>query len=93
MVKEFGNSTDDSSEGDFGRCKGVGRSNTPGRDAGDDRSDDNDSSDDGDDEEDPEEDPEEKLDGIETQEKGVVREGYIAWKVKNQVVKHLKSYL
>ena len=69
MVKEFVNSTDDSSEGGFGRCERAGPSNAPDRDAG------GDSSDDGDDEEDPDEDPKEKSDGIETQEKGVVREG------------------
>ena len=69
IVKDFGNSTDDSSEGGFGRCKGGGPSNALGRDARDDRSDDSD------DEEDLEEDPEEQADGTETQEKGVVREG------------------
>ena len=57
MVKEFGNSTDDSSEGGLGRCENAGPSNALGRDAGDDGSD---SSDD-------EEDPEEKIDGTETQ--------------------------
>ena len=75
MVKEFGNSSDDSSEGGFGRCDGAGPSNALGRDAGDDSSDDSDSSDDGDDEEDPKKDPEKESDEIETQEKGVVREG------------------
>ena len=65
MVKQFGNSTDDSSEGYFGRYKGAGPSSAPNRDIGDD------SSDDGDDEEDPEK----ESDGTETQEKGVVCEG------------------
>ena len=50
MIKEFGNFTDDSSHGGFGRDEGVGPSNVPSRDAGDG------DSDDGDDEEDPEED-------------------------------------
>ena len=68
MVKEFGNSTDDSSEGGFGRYEGVGPSNSPDRYARGDSSD-------GDDDEDPKEDPEEESDGTETQEKGVVREG------------------
>ena len=72
MVKEFGNSTDDSSESGFGQYEGAGPSNAPGRDARDDSSD---SSDDGNDEEDPMEDPEEESDGTETQEQGVVREG------------------
>ena len=53
MVKEFGNSTDDFSEGGLGRYENTGPSNASGRDAG------SDSSDDGDDEEDPEEDPKE----------------------------------
>ena len=52
-----------------------------GRDAGDDNSDDNDGSDDGDNEDDPKE----ESDGDKTQEKGVVREGQIDWKAKNQV--------
>ena len=69
MVKEFGNSTDDSSEGGFGRYEGASPSNSPDRDAG------GDSSDDGDDEDDIEEDPEEESIGTETQEKGVVHEG------------------
>ena len=52
-VKEFGNSTDDVSDSDFGRYKGAGPSSAPGRDVGDDS---DNSSDYGDDEEDPEED-------------------------------------
>ena len=59
MIKEFGNCTDDSSDGGFGRDESVGPSNVPGRDTGDDDSDD---SDDGDDDEDPEE----ELDGDKT---------------------------
>ena len=55
MVKEFGNSTDDSSEGGHGRCENA--SNAPGRDDG---------SDNNDDEEDPKEDPEEETNGTET---------------------------
>ena len=61
MVKEFGNSTDDSSKGGLGWCEGAGPSNALGRDAGDN------SSDSSDDKEDPEEDPEEETDGSETQ--------------------------
>ena len=72
MIKEFGNCTDDSSDGGFVRDKGVGPSNVLGRDAWDDDSDD---SDDNDDHEDPEEDPEEESDGDKTQDKGVVHEG------------------
>ena len=68
MVKEFENSTDDSSDGGFGRYEGAGPSNAPGRDVGDDN-------DDSDDEEDPEEDTKEELDWTETQKEGVVREG------------------
>ena len=60
MVKEFGNSVDDSNEGGLGRYKGAGPSNTPGSDVGDD------SSDDSDDEKDPEEDHEEQTDETET---------------------------
>ena len=71
MVKEFRNSTDDSSDGDFGRYEGASPSNALGKDVGDD----NDDSDDSDDEEDPKEDLEEESDGTETQEEGVVREG------------------
>ena len=56
MIKEFGNSTDDSSEGGLGRYEGVGFSNALGSDAGDD------SNGDSDDEENPEEDPEEQTD-------------------------------
>ena len=69
MVKEFGNSTNDSSEGGLGWYGSAGPSNAPGKDAG------GDSSDDGDDEEDPKEDPEEEIDGTETQEKDIVRKG------------------
>ena len=72
MVKEFGNNTNDSSEGSFGQYEGACPFNAQSRDIGDDS---DDSSDDGNDEEDPEEDPKEELDGIETQEKGVVCEG------------------
>ena len=61
IVKEFGNSTDDSSEGGLGRCESACYSNAPGRDA---RGDGSDSSDD---EEDPEENPKKEIDGIETQ--------------------------
>ena len=57
MVKEFGNITDDSSEGGLGRCEDAGPSSAPGRDVGDSGSDSND----------PEEDPEEDNDGTETQ--------------------------
>ena len=63
MVKEFENSTNDSSEGGLGRCENAGPSNAQGRDAGDD------DSDSGDDEEDPEKDPEEQTNRIETQSK------------------------
>ena len=69
MVKEFGNSTDDSSEGGLGRYESASPSNALGKDARDD------SSDDGDNEEDPEEDLEEQTDGTETLEKGVVCKG------------------
>ena len=69
MVKEFGNSTDNSSEGGLGQYESVGRSNAPGRDA------EGDSNDHGDDEEDLEEDLEKEIDETETQEKGVVYEG------------------
>ena len=61
MVKEFGNSTDNSSEGGLGQYENAGPLNAPGRDAGDDGSDSSD------DEEDLEEDPEEETDGTETQ--------------------------
>ena len=73
MIKEFGNCTDDSSDGGFGRYEGVGPSNVPSRDTRDDDSDDNDNSVDGDG--DDEEDPEEESDGDKTQEKGVIHEG------------------
>ena len=69
MIKEFRNCTDDSSEGGLGWCESACPSNVPGRDAG------CDSSDNGDDEKDPKEDLEEEIDGTETQEEGVVREG------------------
>ena len=62
MVKEFGNSTNDSSEGGMGWYEGAGPSNAPTRYVGDNNSDD------GDDEEDLEEDPEEQTDGTETPE-------------------------
>ena len=62
MVKEFGNSTNDSSEGGLGWYEGAGPSNAQGSDARDDNNDDSD------DEEDPEEDPEEQTDGTETPE-------------------------
>ena len=68
MVKEFGNSTDDSSGG-LGQYEGASPSNAPGRDSMDN------SSDDGDDEEDLEEDPKEEIDETETLEKGVVCKG------------------
>ena len=69
MVKEFGNSTDDSSEGGLGQYESAGPSNAPSKDVG------GDSNDDGGEEEDPEEDPEEEIDETKTQEKGVVHEG------------------
>ena len=65
MIKEFGNSTDDSSEGGFGRYESIGPSNVPGRDIGDDSSGDGDNK----------EDLEEKSNGTEAQEKGFVRKG------------------
>ena len=83
MVKEFGNSTDDSSEGGLGRYESACPSNAPGKVAG------GDSSDDGDDEEYLEEDPKGEIDRTETQEKGVVREGQIAWIIENQAIKCL----
>ena len=39
MVKEFGNSTEDSSKGGLGRCEGAGPSSTPCRDTVDSSSD------------------------------------------------------
>ena len=64
MVKEFGNSTDDSSEGGLGRCEDAGPSSALGRDTRDSGSDSNDPK------EDPEEDAEENskddIDSIET---------------------------
>ena len=60
MVKEFGNSTDDYSEGGLGRCEDADPSNAPGKDAEDSGSDSSD------DEEYPEEDPEEETDGTKT---------------------------
>ena len=56
MVKEFENSTEESSEGGLGCCEGAGPSSTPGRDTGDS----------GNDKSDFEEDPEEDTDGTET---------------------------
>ena len=65
MVKEFGNSTDDSNEGGFGRDEGASPSNVPVRNARNDES--SDSGDNNDDcEEEPEEDPEEESDGDKT---------------------------
>ena len=61
MIKEFGNSTNDSSEGGLGRCESPDPSNVPGRDAG------CDSSDSGGDEKDPKEDLERETNGTETQ--------------------------
>ena len=60
MIKEFGNSIDDSSEGGLGNCEDAGPSSAPGRDT---RDNGNDSSNP---EEDPEKDPEEDTNGIET---------------------------
>ena len=65
MVKEFRNSTDDSSKGGLGRCEDAGPSSAPGRDLGDSGSDSSDPEKDP--EEDPEKDPEEDIDGTETQ--------------------------
>ena len=56
MVKEFGNNTEDSSEGGLGLYKGAGPSSAPGRDTRDSGSDKSNS----------EEDPEEDTDGTET---------------------------
>ena len=74
MVKEFGNSTDDSSDGRFGHDEGVGPSNVPVRSA---RNDDSSDSGDNDDdyEEEPEDDLEEESDGDKTQENGVIHGG------------------
>ena len=74
MVEEFGNSTNDSSEGNFSRDEGVGPSNVPVKNARNDDSNDNGDNDD-DYEEEPEEDPEEELDKDKTQEKGVIHKG------------------
>ena len=57
MVKEFGNGTNDSSEGGLSRCESAGPSNAPGRDAGDSSSDSSSGK----------EDPEEETNGTETQ--------------------------
>ena len=57
MVKEFGNSTEDSSERGLGHCEGADTSSAPDRDTRDSSSDSSD----------PEEDPEEDIDGTETQ--------------------------
>ena len=89
MIKELGNSTGDSSDGGFSHYEGAGPSNAPGSDVGDDSND----SDDGDGKEDPKKDPEEELVGFETQGKGIVHEGSIAWKAKNQAKKCLKCCL
>ena len=56
MVKEFGNNTEDSSEGGLGRDEGAGPSSAPGRDTRDSSSDSSDL----------EEDPEEDTNGTET---------------------------
>ena len=77
MVEEFVNSIDDADDDGFGRYEGAGPYSAPDSDA---RSD---NSDDGDDEENLKEDPEEDSNQTETQEKGVVREGQIAWKAMN----------
>ena len=61
MVKEFGNSTDDSSEGSLYRCEDASPSSVLDRDAGDNGNDSIDP------EEDLKEDPEEDTDGTETQ--------------------------
>ena len=63
MVKEFENSTGDSSEGGLGHCEDAGPLSAPGKDAWDSGSGSSDL------EEDPEEDPEEDTDGTETQSK------------------------
>ena len=74
MVMEFGNSTDDSSDGGFSSNEGACPSNVPVRNA---RNDDSSDSGDNDDdyEKEPKEDPEEESDGDKTQEKGVIHEG------------------
>ena len=59
MVKEFGNSTDDSSEDGLGQCEDAGPSSALGRDTGDSGSDSSDA------EEDPGEDPKKEPDGTE----------------------------
>ena len=56
MVKEFGNNTDDSSEGGLGWCESADPSNALGGDVGDD----------GSDSDDDEEDPEEETNGTDT---------------------------
>ena len=60
MVKEFGNSTNNSSDGGLGRYENAGPSTAPSKDAG------ANSTDNGDDEEDPDEDPEDEADGTKT---------------------------
>ena len=70
MVKEFRNSIDNSSEGNFGRDKGSGPSNVLVRNARNDDSNDN-----GDNDDKYEEDPEEESNGDKTKEKGVIHEG------------------
>ena len=63
MIKEFGNSKDDSSEGGLGRCESASPSNVPSKYFG------YGSSDSGDDEKDHENEPERETDGTETQRK------------------------
>ena len=76
IVKEFGNSTDDSSESGFDRDDGACPSNILVRNARNDDS--NDSGDNDDDyEEEPEEDLKEESNRDKIQEKGVIHEGYI----------------
>ena len=78
MVKEFGNCTDYSSDGDFGRDEDAGPSNVPDREARDDDTYDYDydsGDSDGDYEEDSEEGPEEESDGDKTRENVVVHKG------------------
>ena len=64
IVKEFGNNTDDSSEGGLGQCKDAGPSSALGKDTGNSGSDSSDTEEDP--EEDSKEDPEEDTDGTET---------------------------
>ena len=60
MVKEFRNSTEDSSEGGLGHCKGACPLSAPSRDTGESGGDGSHFK------EDPEEDPKEDIDGTET---------------------------